>query len=58
MATPEEIEHLAQQLHLEISEEAKRGHRQGIVPWDQLGESFKASVRRIAQAKLDAGGPA
>ena len=52
-ATPDEIEAKAQELHLARALEEQRGHRQNIVPWSRLGESFRASMRRIAKAQLD-----
>ena len=52
-ATPEQIEAKAQELHLALAEESRRGHRQNIVPWTSLGETFKESLRRQAKKQLD-----
>jgi hypothetical protein len=52
-ATVEEIERLARELHVERGKVEQKAHGQGSVPWDQLGESYRVSLRRMAQEKLE-----
>ena len=46
--TEDEIEQLAQQIHIDRSSEAQKHHRQNTVPWDKLGETIRVSYRAEA----------
>lgn len=49
---------LAQQIYAERAAAEKRAHAQGIVPWDQLGGSYQASIVRMARERLESAEPA
>lgn len=50
--TPEQISDLAQQMHREKSAAEASYHRGNAVPWNDLGESYKASLLQAAEKKL------
>lgn len=47
------IEELAQQIYADMAAEGKKSHRQGIVPWGEVGETYRVSLRRMAQERLE-----
>lgn len=52
-ATDDQVEALAYELYQAKAKQEASAHGQGVTPWDQLGESFKHSLREMARAQLE-----
>jgi hypothetical protein len=50
MTSAEQIENLAQQIHVEMSK-ARPGHQPA--PWDMIGETMRHSYRVMAMKRID-----
>jgi hypothetical protein len=50
--TPQQISELAQQMHREKSAAEAAHHKGHAVPWNELGESYRISLLRMAEKKL------
>lgn len=54
MADDDAVLLLAQQIYAEQCAAEVKGHRQGIVPWAELGESYRVSLMNMARDRLEA----